>query len=120
MAALRRRHAQRGTGQGQGGKYLFLPPDHQGDVPDGYFVFQSPTYSNWQVIRALLGLDSLLTTRRSSPPDRGGRRPRPQEAGVHVLIGVSQEPSSVDGGRQLVAHAHQFSVGTVWEQRGVN
>ena len=52
-----------GPDRGQGGKYLFLPPGHDGDVPDGYFVFQSPTYSNWVVIRALDGLDALLTTR---------------------------------------------------------
>ena len=26
-----------GPDRGQGGKYLFLPPDHEGDVPDGYF-----------------------------------------------------------------------------------
>ena len=48
-----------GPDRGQGGKYLFLPPGHDGDVPDGYFVFQSPTYSNWVVIRALDGLDAL-------------------------------------------------------------
>ncbi|MFI6833602.1 DUF1254 domain-containing protein [Kribbella sp. NPDC050241] len=66
-----------GPDRGQGGKYVFLPPDHQGDVPDGYFVFQSPTYSNWVVIRALLGLDSLLTTRiyplaaAADPPTTG-------------------------------------------------
>ena len=52
-------------------------PDHDGDVPDGYFVFQSPTYSNWVVIRALDGLDALLTTRiyplsaAADPPETG-------------------------------------------------
>ena len=66
-----------GPDRGQGGKYLFLPPDHDGDVPDGYFVFQSPTYSNWVVIRALDGLDALLTTRiyplsaAADPPETG-------------------------------------------------
>ena len=29
-----------GPDKGQGGKYLILPPDHDGDVPDGYFVAQ--------------------------------------------------------------------------------
>ncbi len=28
-----------GPDRGQGGKYLFLPPGHDVDVPDGYFVF---------------------------------------------------------------------------------
>ena len=66
-----------GPDRGQGGKYLFLPPGHDGEVPDGYFVFQSPTYSNWVVIRALDGLDALLTTRiyplaqADDPPETG-------------------------------------------------
>jgi hypothetical protein len=34
-----------GKDQGKGGKYLVLPPGFRGDVPDGYFVVQSPTYS---------------------------------------------------------------------------
>jgi hypothetical protein len=34
-----------GPDKGQGGKYLFLPPDHQGEIPDGYFAVRSPTYS---------------------------------------------------------------------------
>jgi len=34
-----------GKDQGKGGKYLILPPGFRGDVPDGYFVVQSPTYS---------------------------------------------------------------------------
>ena len=45
-----------GPDQGEGGKYLFLPPGYDGEVPDGYFVAQSPTYSNWIVIRALGGV----------------------------------------------------------------
>jgi hypothetical protein len=63
--------------RGQGGSYLFLPPGHDSEVPDGYFVFGSPTYSNWVVIRALDGLDALLTTRiyplaaADHPPETG-------------------------------------------------
>jgi hypothetical protein len=33
-----------GEDAGQGGKYLFLPPDHTGDAPEGYFVVPSTTY----------------------------------------------------------------------------
>ena len=36
---------QMGKDQGKGGKYLVLPPGFTGDVPAGYFVVQSPTYS---------------------------------------------------------------------------
>lgn len=52
-----------GPDKGQGGKYLVLPPGHDGEVPDGYFVTRSPTYSNWLVIRALGGVQDLLSTR---------------------------------------------------------
>jgi hypothetical protein len=41
-----------GPDKGEGGKYLFLPPGHDGEVPDGYFVVESPTFS---VIYALRG-----------------------------------------------------------------
>src|SRR5215467_10197015 len=34
-----------GPDKGQGGKFLVLPPDYSGDVPAGYFVARSPTYS---------------------------------------------------------------------------
>jgi hypothetical protein len=44
----------RGLDQGQGGKFLFLPPDYTGDVPIGYFVFRSRTYGNWLVSRGFL------------------------------------------------------------------
>jgi hypothetical protein len=36
-----------GPDAGKGGKYLFLPPDYKGDVPDGYFVVKSPTFGLW-------------------------------------------------------------------------
>src|SRR5262245_62434528 len=40
-----------GPDKGKGGKFLVLPPDHTGDVPDGYFVARSPTYSVTFVVR---------------------------------------------------------------------
>jgi hypothetical protein len=40
-----------GPDKGQGGRYLLLPPGYEGEVPDGYFVFQSPTYRNWVMAR---------------------------------------------------------------------
>lgn len=43
-----------GPDRGQGGKYLILPPDYDGDVPDGYFVSTSPSYSNWIILRGFL------------------------------------------------------------------
>ncbi|MGB9435986.1 MAG: DUF1254 domain-containing protein [Candidatus Acidiferrum sp.] len=35
-----------GPDRGKGGKFLLLPPDYKGDVPEGYFVFRSKTYGN--------------------------------------------------------------------------
>lgn len=43
-----------GPDRGQGGKYLLLPPDHEGEIPDGYFVSKSPTYVNWLPLRGFL------------------------------------------------------------------
>jgi hypothetical protein len=48
-----------GPDKGEGGKYLVLPPDYEGDVPEGYFVVQSPTYNIWAFMRTSIakGLD---------------------------------------------------------------
>jgi hypothetical protein len=43
-----------GPDKGKGGKYLILPPGHEGDVPEGYFVARSPSYINMQVLRGFL------------------------------------------------------------------
>ena len=40
-----------GPDRGQGGKYLFLPPGYEGEVPDGYYTFKSQTYGNWLLWR---------------------------------------------------------------------
>jgi hypothetical protein len=43
-----------GPDRGQGGTYLILPPEYDGDVPDGYFVAQSTSYVNWIILRGFL------------------------------------------------------------------
>lgn len=40
-----------GPDKGDGGKYLFLPPDYDGAVPEGYYVFHSPSYRIWAMMR---------------------------------------------------------------------
>jgi len=40
-----------GPDKGEGGKYLVLPPGFDGDVPEGYFVVQSPSYTVWTFMR---------------------------------------------------------------------
>ena len=43
-----------GPDRGAGGKYLILPPDYEGEVPEGYFVATSPSYVNWLILRGFL------------------------------------------------------------------
>jgi hypothetical protein len=41
-----------GPDRGKGGKFLFLPPGYQGEDPkEGYYVYRSPTYGNWLLMR---------------------------------------------------------------------
>jgi hypothetical protein len=43
-----------GPNQGKGGKYVFVGPDYEGELPDGYRVVKTPTYRNWMFLRALV------------------------------------------------------------------
>jgi hypothetical protein len=43
-----------GPDRGQGGKYLLLPPDYEGEEPEGYFVARSRSYGNALVLRGFL------------------------------------------------------------------
>ncbi len=43
-----------GPDEGQGGKFLILPPGYDGDVPEGYFVAQTTSYGNWVIWRGFL------------------------------------------------------------------
>lgn len=43
-----------GTDKGAGGKFLILPPGYQGEIPDGYFVVKSPTFSLWAPWRSFV------------------------------------------------------------------
>jgi hypothetical protein len=47
-------HGPPGPDRGKGGKYLILPPDYQGDVPDGYFTAKSTSWVNWIALRGFL------------------------------------------------------------------
>ncbi len=43
-----------GPDRGQGGKYLIVPQDYAGEIPDGYFVGRSPSRMNLLILRGLL------------------------------------------------------------------
>jgi hypothetical protein len=44
-----------GPDRGQGGSFLLVHDDFEGEVPDGHFVFRTPTYRNWMMARAFVG-----------------------------------------------------------------
>jgi len=41
-----------GVDKGTGGKYLILPPDHDGATPEGYIPLQSDTYQGYALLRS--------------------------------------------------------------------
>ena len=43
-----------GPDKGAGGKFLILPPGYKGDIPQGYFVVKSPTFSLWAPWRSFV------------------------------------------------------------------
>ena len=43
-----------GVDAGKGGKYLILPPNYQGPVPDGYLAMPSNTYGTFALLRSNL------------------------------------------------------------------
>ena len=43
-----------GPDQGKGGKYLFIGPDYDGEIPEGYFVAKTPNYRNLMFFRAFV------------------------------------------------------------------
>lgn len=45
-----------GPDKGKGGKYLIVPTDYEGDLPDeGYYILKTPSYMNWLALRAFPG-----------------------------------------------------------------
>jgi len=43
-----------GPDKGAGGKFLILPPGYKGEIPDGYFVVKSSTFSLWAPWRSFV------------------------------------------------------------------
>jgi hypothetical protein len=44
-----------GPDRGRGGSFLLVHDDYRGEIPDGYYVFRTPTYRNWVMARAFVG-----------------------------------------------------------------
>jgi hypothetical protein len=66
-----------GPDHGKGGKFLVLPPDYDGEVPEDFFVVRSPTYS------ALVAL-------------RGFQVDGSTEHAVHLIHGLQIYPLNAD------------------------
>ena len=51
-----------GPDKGKGGKYLIVPPDYTGDIPDGYFLLKPSTNRNFMFLRGSIakGLDPAV------------------------------------------------------------
>ena len=47
-----------GADQGKGGKYLVLPPDYTGTIPDGYIPLRSDTFGGYALLRSNLASHS--------------------------------------------------------------
>lgn len=43
-----------GPDKGKGGKFLFVGPGYKGEIPKGYFVYQSPTNGNFLIWRGFM------------------------------------------------------------------
>jgi hypothetical protein len=54
-----------GPDQGKGGKYLFVGPDYEGDIPEGYFVAKSKTYRHWLFMRVFVKDGDLAESTRA-------------------------------------------------------
>ncbi len=56
-----------GPDKGKGGKYLLLPPDYTGTVPDGYFTVKLPNYNNLMFLRGSIakGLEPAVENIKS-------------------------------------------------------
>ena len=91
-----------GPDKGQGGKFLVLPPDYTGEVPDGYFVVQSPTYQNIIFWRGFL--------------EKGDPKPAVESikanTNIYLLSQVKNPPEPVfidwSGKRFNTIHANDF------------
>ena len=43
-----------GPDRGQGGSYLIVHEDYDGQIPEGYFTARTPSYVNWLILRGFL------------------------------------------------------------------
>lgn len=114
-----------GPDKGKGGKYLLVPTGYEGDIPEGYFVYEVPTNKNWVMVRGFTqetgtGEDALeyykenfkiypLSTgprenaKYVSMTGAGGNTTHPRDASYFTFLDklVQYEPTSAFTSHQL-------------------
>ncbi len=87
-----------GPDRGRGGKYLLLPPNHRGQVPQGYHVVRPRTFSNWFAWRSFLengdpkpGVDAVKRSTKIYPLARAANPPR------LTFVDMSERPFNMVG-----------------------
>lgn len=91
-----------GPDKGKGGKYLILPPGYKGETPEGYFVFQSKTYSVWLIIRG------FLVNGEPAPAVRAIKKNLRIYPLVHAENPPAMEFKNVSGKFNNTVHANNF------------
>jgi hypothetical protein len=101
-----------GPDAGKGGKFLILPPDYKGAVPEGYFVYRSGTYSVFIFLRGFYEDPKNLTpavahlekTRIYPLNGEAGARPMkfPDASGVPANMLPVSDGSAFDQLKRLV------------------
>jgi hypothetical protein len=78
-----------GPDKGKGGKYLLVPPGYMGQIPKGYHVIRSATFSNWIAWRSFLvngdpkpGVDMVKKFTKIYPLSQAKKPPTPKFVNV--------------------------------------
>lgn len=106
-----------GPDKGEGGKYLFLPPGYEGEVPEeGYFIVPSKTYGAWVLLRAFQSADgstddaNALYEQMKIYPYSEANNPRPIElqdgTGERILTVHAEDYRLIEELGELVADEH--------------
>jgi hypothetical protein len=108
-----------GPDRGQGGLYLLLPPDYEGNEPEGYFTFRSPTYNVFLFWRTLMkaGADgpdptdavaiaeqTLVYPFRENRPDQWKRMEFPDASGVPMDMVYPMDSTYFDRLAELIEY----------------
>ena len=93
-----------GPDKNKGGKFLFLPPGYEGEVPEGYFVIKSPTYGVWTPWRNIAvngeiqpALDNIRKHVRIYPLSEAGKK----HAEVQNLNGSFKQTNTIPPSNDL-------------------